>query len=725
MNLLSSLLKYTADQIAALRAKNTSQDTTVSGIDTRLGTAETKVTNMEAQLATAISAVTVDSEVQNIRVGDDNVTYTSAGEAVRTQFSKVKADFNYLFDTNRALYFGRTVSGTRGLQIGTDIKSGTYTLSIDNIVSSDTDATTCLISFMSGDDTASTLELNRGVPINQEITLTANITSLIFWASNRAHLSIDDTFTFTNVKVFNEITDKTLTQQGRFADAKATGDKIDDVISDLRYLYGTNKAIYFAETPSGIRQASFRASIPSGTYLFSVDSITSTDTDSTLCLVVFLNGDTSVLTLELSRGVAISQEITLASSVDSITFYASYRAVLSDNDSFTYTNVRITNEITDKTLTYSGRFADSKVVGDRINDTDKTLNHFFDTGTELILGKTVTGTKMDTVNVDMSAGRYSFSVDNVVSSDTDATTCAVVFWNGDTNVLALQFNRGVATSQEFSLDSSVDHIIFYASDRITHADGDTFTFTNVEISKGFLEKYSVPAGRLKVLLMGDSIFGNDGEVASYLNEWCESCVNGAFGGTRVSPRSASDDFSKFDGVNIITALCNQTWTAQDTAATNLSDEYPWITSRLAGLKAVNMSELDLLVMDWGTNDFTGGATLDYIISSYTTVIDLLQETYPELRILITTPIWRYWGVPSDNDNGDTRISEGHTLKEISEGIETLMKNKRISVLNAYQNLPLSYNTADTYFDSGSGTHLNLFGNRVYAHLIFGKICSIY
>lgn len=91
MNLLSSLLKYTADQIAALRAKDSSQDTTVSGIDTRLGTAETKVTNMEAQLATAISAVTVDSEVQNIRVGDDNVTYTSAGEAVRTQFSNAKS----------------------------------------------------------------------------------------------------------------------------------------------------------------------------------------------------------------------------------------------------------------------------------------------------------------------------------------------------------------------------------------------------------------------------------------------------------------------------------------------------------------------------------------------------------------------------------------------------------------------------------------------------------
>lgn len=84
MNLLSSLLKFTADTLGTLK-------TSLTNYGTRLGTAETKVTNMEAQLATAISAVTVDSEVQNIRVGDDTVTYTSAGEAVRTQFSNVKS----------------------------------------------------------------------------------------------------------------------------------------------------------------------------------------------------------------------------------------------------------------------------------------------------------------------------------------------------------------------------------------------------------------------------------------------------------------------------------------------------------------------------------------------------------------------------------------------------------------------------------------------------------
>lgn len=236
---------------------------------------------------------------------------------------------------------------------------------------------------------------------------------------------------------------------------------------------------------------------------------------------------------------------------------------------------------------------------------------------------------------------------------------------------------------------------------------------------------STPEASLNILLMGDSIFGNDGEIALFLGQMTNSCINGAFGGTRVSVRPSSDAFYAFDGVSIITALCTQTWTDQDTAAESLASSYPWITARLAGLKAVDMSKIDLLIMDWGTNDYTASATIEDITTAYGTVIDMLQTTYPTLRILITTPIWRYWGVESDNENGDTKVYNVSTLKEIALAIEDFMKNKRISVLNAYQNLPLSYKTALTYFDANDKTHLNTFGNKVYAYLLHGKIRSIY
>lgn len=50
--------------------------------------------NLNAQYQAAVAAHTEDSEVQNIRVGADNVTYASAGESVRTQFTNLKSDLN-------------------------------------------------------------------------------------------------------------------------------------------------------------------------------------------------------------------------------------------------------------------------------------------------------------------------------------------------------------------------------------------------------------------------------------------------------------------------------------------------------------------------------------------------------------------------------------------------------------------------------------------------------
>ena len=59
-----------------------------------------RVNNLDAQFQTAISAVTIDSEVQNIRVGADGHIYGSAGDAVREQVGELKSD---LTDYSKAL----------------------------------------------------------------------------------------------------------------------------------------------------------------------------------------------------------------------------------------------------------------------------------------------------------------------------------------------------------------------------------------------------------------------------------------------------------------------------------------------------------------------------------------------------------------------------------------------------------------------------------------------
>lgn len=83
--IVNEALAFTGDTFAEMQAK----------LDEKIADVESDFDNLDAQFQTAVSALTVDSEVQNIRVGADNVTYTSAGEAVRTQFSNLKSAISY------------------------------------------------------------------------------------------------------------------------------------------------------------------------------------------------------------------------------------------------------------------------------------------------------------------------------------------------------------------------------------------------------------------------------------------------------------------------------------------------------------------------------------------------------------------------------------------------------------------------------------------------------
>ena len=84
--IVNEALSFTGDTFAEMQEQ----------LNTWKGGVESDFDNLEAQFDTAVAAVTTDTEVTNIRVGDDNVTYTTAGEAVRNQFSNVKGAISEL-----------------------------------------------------------------------------------------------------------------------------------------------------------------------------------------------------------------------------------------------------------------------------------------------------------------------------------------------------------------------------------------------------------------------------------------------------------------------------------------------------------------------------------------------------------------------------------------------------------------------------------------------------
>lgn len=88
--------KLDADQAAFQSDMGDRATTFENGIRSRQTQVESDFTNLNAQFQTAVSALTVNDELLNVRVGDDNVTYTTAGEAVRKQFSNVKSELTHI-----------------------------------------------------------------------------------------------------------------------------------------------------------------------------------------------------------------------------------------------------------------------------------------------------------------------------------------------------------------------------------------------------------------------------------------------------------------------------------------------------------------------------------------------------------------------------------------------------------------------------------------------------
>lgn len=239
-----------------------------------------------------------------------------------------------------------------------------------------------------------------------------------------------------------------------------------------------------------------------------------------------------------------------------------------------------------------------------------------------------------------------------------------------------------------------------------------------------------PLAKKKILCLGDSVIGNDqvNGVPSYLAEYTGATVyNGGFAASCLSPRTSGSVNVCFDLPRLLDAKISGDWSVQETQAASLSSQtrYAYFPSTVAMLKALDFSQLDIITLAYGSNDWSNGENAEYVLSSLKESIDKIQSNWANVRVLVITPIWKYIGTGESNGDNYKGYGEGFTLREWAKKIEEAAKEKHISVLNAYENMPLSLITASTYFDEGSNANLNENGNQMYAQIICGKLCSLF
>ena len=239
-----------------------------------------------------------------------------------------------------------------------------------------------------------------------------------------------------------------------------------------------------------------------------------------------------------------------------------------------------------------------------------------------------------------------------------------------------------------------------------------------------------PLAEKKILCLGDSVMGNDqvNGVPSYLAEYSGATVyNGGFAASCLSPRTSGSVNVCFDLPRLLDAKISGDWSVQETQAASLSSQtrYAYFPSTVAMLEELDFAQLDIITLAYGSNDWSNGENAEYVLSSLKESIDKIQSNWSNIRVLVITPIWKYIGTGESNGDNYKGYGEGFTLREWAKKIEEAAKEKHISVLNAYENMPLSLNTASTYFDEGSSANLNEKGNQMYAQIICGKLCSLF
>ena len=228
-----------------------------------------------------------------------------------------------------------------------------------------------------------------------------------------------------------------------------------------------------------------------------------------------------------------------------------------------------------------------------------------------------------------------------------------------------------------------------------------------------------------VLAFGDSIWGNDRTdgIADFLAEYTGATVrNGAIGGTRITDLRSSSydspDYVYFDGVKLVHALVTGDWTEQDAHISSISSAYV-AAETLPMLKALDLSAVDVVTIAYGHNDISTSETAEQIKSALGTIVADLLGANPALRIVVLTPPWRMFS--SGTVDGDDYTSTGGlTLRTLGDALIEKAKALHITYHDMLTDVSWCALTASRYLDSDK-VHPNPEGNRVYAHVVAGKL----
>lgn len=236
------------------------------------------------------------------------------------------------------------------------------------------------------------------------------------------------------------------------------------------------------------------------------------------------------------------------------------------------------------------------------------------------------------------------------------------------------------------------------------------------------------AGQYSIVCLGDSVLGqvqDETGIAGLLEQYLQVPVfNGAFGGSNLS-RLVKDAHMAYDndglsGVALSQAIAYEDFGAQQTIRIK-ENGTEYFTSTVDELAGIDFEQVEVLLIEHGTNDYNSGIALDnednpYDIYTYggalRTVLSTLQEAYPNLRIILMTPAYSWF--PAWELTCETWYTGYGYLEDYVELEIQIAEEMDVEVIDNYHNLYPDYSAETCWAYTKDGLHPNEAGRQLIA-----------
>ena len=247
----------------------------------------------------------------------------------------------------------------------------------------------------------------------------------------------------------------------------------------------------------------------------------------------------------------------------------------------------------------------------------------------------------------------------------------------------------------------------------------------------------------KIVCFGDSLVGNFPEPTDYPSMIAQMTgaivYNAGFGGCCMSDNGqVRKDFTM---CRLADSIVAGDFTAQRNSGVSITyagTSIDYVPDRISMLEDIDWTEIDYITIAYGTNDWNSNYALDNendlddtttYLGAFRYSVEKLLTAYPNLKILVITPLWRWWdtntGMPSEIqadyiDANDYAKGTGYKLWQYGDALADVAKLYHIPTLNIFWECMMTKQNRLEYFNANDGTHPKESGRYLMAQII--KVC---